>query len=57
MVYGYCRVSTHMQARDGNSLEVQEKSVALKQGVTLADLTQNIRQTGKRYMQSGKQSR
>ncbi len=25
MVYGYCRVSTHMQARDGNSLEVQEK--------------------------------
>lgn len=25
MVYGYCRVSTHMQARDGNSLEAQEK--------------------------------
>ncbi len=25
MVYGYCRVSTNMQAKDGNSLEVQEK--------------------------------
>ena len=25
MVYGYCRVSTQMQARDGNSLEAQEK--------------------------------
>lgn len=27
MVYGYCRVSTQMQARDGNSLEVQEKAL------------------------------
>lgn len=25
MVYGYCRVSTQMQARDGNSLEAQER--------------------------------
>ena len=25
MVYGYCRVSTQMQARDGNSLEAQKK--------------------------------
>lgn len=25
MVYGYCRVSTQMQAKDGNSLEVQEQ--------------------------------
>jgi DNA invertase Pin-like site-specific DNA recombinase len=25
MVYGYCRVSTQMQARDGNSLEAQEQ--------------------------------
>lgn len=25
MVYGYCRVSTNMQAKDGNSLEAQEK--------------------------------
>lgn len=25
MVYGYCRVSTQGQAKDGNSLEVQEK--------------------------------
>lgn len=25
MVYGYCRVSTHMQAKDGNSLELQEQ--------------------------------
>lgn len=25
MVYGYCRVSTQGQARDGNSLEAQEK--------------------------------
>lgn len=25
MVYGYCRVSTQTQARDGNSLEVQKK--------------------------------
>ncbi len=25
MVYGYCRVSTNMQAKDGNSLKVQEK--------------------------------
>ena len=25
MVYGYCRVSTHGQAKDGNSLEAQEK--------------------------------
>lgn len=25
MIYGYCRVSTQMQARDGNSLELQEK--------------------------------
>lgn len=27
MVYGYCRVSTQMQARDGNSLEAQEKAL------------------------------
>lgn len=27
MVYGYCRVSTLMQARDGNSLEAQEKAL------------------------------
>lgn len=27
MVYGYCRVSTQMQAKDGNSLEAQEKSL------------------------------
>lgn len=27
MVYGYCRVSTRGQAKDGNSLEVQEKAV------------------------------
>lgn len=25
MVYGYCRVSTQMQAKDGNSLEAQEQ--------------------------------
>ena len=25
MVYGYCRVSTQWQAKDGNSLEAQEK--------------------------------
>ena len=25
MVYGYCRVSTNMQAKDGNSLVAQEK--------------------------------
>lgn len=25
MVYGYCRVSTQMQARDGNSLDAQKK--------------------------------
>ena len=25
MVYGYCRVSTQMQAKEGNSLEVQEQ--------------------------------
>ena len=25
MIYGYCRVSTQMQARDGNSLEAQQK--------------------------------
>ncbi|MDE7053121.1 MAG: recombinase family protein [Lachnospiraceae bacterium] len=25
MVYGYCRVSTNMQAKDGNSLKAQEK--------------------------------
>ena len=25
MVYGYCRVSTQMQARDGNSLEAQKR--------------------------------
>ncbi len=25
MVYGYCRVSTNMQAKDGNSLEAQKK--------------------------------
>lgn len=25
MVYGYCRASTHMQAKDRNSLKVQEK--------------------------------
>lgn len=27
MIYGYCRVSTQMQARDGNSLEAQEKAL------------------------------
>jgi len=27
MVYGYCRVSTRGQAKDGNSLEAQEKAV------------------------------
>lgn len=27
MVYGYCRVSTKGQAKDGNSLEAQEKAV------------------------------
>ena len=27
MVYGYCRVSTQMQARDGNSLEAQENAL------------------------------
>lgn len=27
MVYGYCRVSTQMQARDGNSLEAQKKAL------------------------------
>ncbi len=27
MVYGYCRVSTQMQARDGNSLEAQERAL------------------------------
>ncbi len=27
MVYGYCRVSTQMQAREGNSLEAQEKAL------------------------------
>lgn len=27
MIYGYCRVSTKGQAKDGNSLEAQEKSV------------------------------
>ena len=25
MVYGYCRVSTQTQAKDGNSLEAQEQ--------------------------------
>lgn len=25
MIYGYCRVSTKGQAKDGNSLEAQEK--------------------------------
>lgn len=25
MIYGYCRVSTNMQAKDGNSLKAQEK--------------------------------
>lgn len=25
MAYGYCRVSTQMQARDGNSLEAQKQ--------------------------------
>ena len=25
MVYGYCRVSTQMQAKDGNSLHAQEQ--------------------------------
>lgn len=27
MVYGYCRVSTQMQAKDGNSLEAQERAL------------------------------
>jgi len=27
MVYGYCRVSTRGQAKDGNSLEAQEKAL------------------------------
>ena len=27
MIYGYCRVSTKGQAKDGNSLEAQEKAV------------------------------
>lgn len=27
MIYGYCRVSTQMQARDGNSLKAQEKAL------------------------------
>ena len=27
MVYGYCRVSTKGQAKDGNSIEAQEAAV------------------------------
>lgn len=27
MIYGYCRVSTKSQAKDGNSLEAQEKAI------------------------------
>ena len=27
MIYGYCRVSTKGQARDGNSLEAQEQEI------------------------------
>lgn len=27
MIYGYCRVSTKMQAKDGNSLEAQEQAL------------------------------
>ena len=27
MIYGYCRVSTKGQAKDGNSLEAQEKAI------------------------------
>lgn len=30
MIYGYCRVSTKGQAKDGNSLEVQEKEILTK---------------------------
>lgn len=30
MVYGYCRVSTKGQAKDGNSLEAQEKDILVK---------------------------
>lgn len=27
MIYGYCRVSTHKQLREGNSLEAQERKI------------------------------
>ena len=30
MIYGYCRVSTKGQAKDGNSLEAQEKEILSK---------------------------
>ena len=35
MIYGYCRVSTKGQAKDGNSLEAQEKEILSKYGNAL----------------------